>query len=67
MWILLSRKATRSLEVYNEELHIKWEGTPETLYDYNFDNKDFETINTYESIDRNTKYVSNIIENAYFE
>ncbi len=62
---IASRKATRSLEVYNEELHIKWEGTPETLYDYNFDNKDFETINTYESIDRNTKYVSNIIENAY--
>jgi predicted dehydrogenase len=62
---IASRKATRSLEVYNEELHIKWEGTPETLSDYNFDNKDFETINTYESIDRDKKYVSNIIENAY--
>lgn len=62
---IASRKATRSLEVYNEELHIKWEGTPETLYDYNFDDKDFEKINTYESIQRDNKYVSNIIENAY--
>lgn len=62
---IASRKATRSLEVYNEELHIKWEGTPETLYDYNFEDKDFEKINTYESIQRDNKYVSNIIENAY--
>ena len=62
---IASRKAIRSLEVYNEELHIRWEGTPETLYAYNFDNKDFETINTYELIVRNNKYVNNIIENAY--
>jgi len=62
---IASRKATRSLEVYNEELHIKWEGTPETLYDYNFNNKDFDMINTYGSIHRDTKYVSNIIEDAY--
>lgn len=62
---IASRKATRSLEVYNEEFHIRWEGTPETLYDYNFDDKDFKKIDTYESIQRDNKYVSNIIENAY--
>lgn len=62
---IASRSATRSLEVYNEELHIKWEGTPETLFDYSFNDKGFEKINTYESIQRDNKYVSNIIENAY--
>jgi predicted dehydrogenase len=62
---IASRSATRSLEVYNEGLHIRWEGTPETLYDYNFTDKDFKKINTYESIQRDNKYVSNIIENAY--
>lgn len=62
---IASRSATRSLEVYNEELHIKWEGTPETLLNYNFLNKDFEKINTYEEVQRDNKYVSNIIENAY--
>jgi len=62
---IASRSATRSLEVYNEEIHIKWEGTPETLYDYNLDNKELEKIITYELIKRNNQYVSNIIENAY--
>ncbi|MGH4120715.1 Gfo/Idh/MocA family protein [Clostridium sp.] len=62
---IASRSATRSLEVYNEELHIKWEGTPETLLNYNFDDKDFKKINTYEEVQRDNKYVSNIIENAY--
>lgn len=30
---VVSRQAVRRLEVFNENLYIKWEGTPETLYE----------------------------------
>ncbi len=30
---VVSRQAVRRLEVYNEELYIRWEGTPDTLYE----------------------------------
>lgn len=30
---VVSRQAVRRLEVFNEELYIRWEGTPDTLYE----------------------------------
>lgn len=30
---VVSRQAVRRLEVYNEDLYIQWEGTPDTLYE----------------------------------
>jgi len=32
---VVSRQAVRKLEVFNEDLYIRWDGTPETLYEKN--------------------------------
>lgn len=36
---VVSRKAVRHFEVYGEDLHITWDGTPETLIEYDIHNK----------------------------
>lgn len=64
---IVSRKAVRNLEVFSENLHIFWEGTPNTLQKYNFESKELDKINTYENIIKNSNYASNIIENVYLE
>lgn len=64
---IVSRVATRKLEVIGEDLHLFWDGTPDSLHDYNLDLKKIEAINTYEQINHNEQYSNNIIENAYLE
>lgn len=64
---IISRKATRKLEIYSEDIHIDWDGTPDHLYSYNIETSANEKIETYDIIDKNEKYCSNIIENAYLE
>ncbi|MDD7794610.1 Gfo/Idh/MocA family protein [Clostridium sp. 'White wine YQ'] len=59
------RKAVRNLEIYNEELYIEWNGTPESLQSFNNMKKNMEHVDTYSSIKREAGYASNIIENAY--
>ena len=62
---VVSRNATRSLEVYNENLHVKWDGRPDSLVDFDLDKKEFENIRVYENVQHREGYSSNIIENAY--
>lgn len=62
---VISRKATRSLEIYSEELHLTWDGTPSSLKEYDIASKNTYQIDLYEDIIRNEKYSDNIIENAY--
>lgn len=64
---VISRKATRKLEVFSEQLHIFWEGTPQSLYEYDINSKIMQQIETYESISKDNSYCDNIIENAYME
>lgn len=64
---VVSRKAMRSLEIYNENLHIKWDGTPNTLSTYNFENQALETINTYDKVEHHEDYGESIIENMYLD
>jgi predicted dehydrogenase len=64
---LASRRSIRSLEVYNEDIYLTWGGTPETLSIYDINQKVVKSINTYEEIERDAKYSSNIIENAYLK
>lgn len=64
---IASRKSIRSLEVYNEDIYLTWEGTPETLSLYDINQKIVKKINTYEDIERDARYSSNIIENAYLK
>lgn len=62
---VVSRKAVRSLEVYSEDIYLKWEGNPNALYQYNFTSKNMEQIGTYGIIDKDNRYSDTIIENAY--
>jgi predicted dehydrogenase len=62
---VVSRKPTRRLVVFSEDLYIVWEGTPNSLQILNLDTKQFEQIQTYEEIQKDQRYSDNIIENAY--
>jgi len=64
---VVSRMAVKKLEVIGEDLHLFWEGTPDSLRDYDITLKQAKPISTYEQIDHDERYSSNIIENAYVE
>ena len=64
---IVSRKATRTLEVLGENTHIKWGGTPESLFEYNIKDAIDVKVDTYDSVNRNSNYSGNIIENMYVD
>lgn len=64
---VISRKASRNLEIFGEDLHIKWDGTPQGLYDYDIESKEDEHIELYQDIDKRKEYCASIIEDAYFD
>lgn len=64
---VVSRMPVRKLEVTGEELHLFWEGTPESLRNYNIEFKQLKTIKTYKQTEHNKHYSTNIIEDAYLE
>ncbi len=64
---VVARSPVRRLEVLNEQLHIIWEGSPKTLYDYDIASKKLETISLYDEIMRDERYSNNIIEDAYLD
>lgn len=62
---VVSRQATRHLEVYNEELFIQWDGTPETLKHKNLGNKGFEILDCRSEYQHEEGYSKFIDESAY--
>lgn len=62
---VVARKAKRELEIYNEELQIFWSGTPDSLLEYDIEEKATKKVVTYASVERDSNYCDNIIENAY--
>lgn len=64
---VVSRMSVRKLEVIGEDLHLLWDGNPDSLRDYDIALKQLIPINTYVQIDHNERYSSSIIENAYLE
>lgn len=64
---IVSRIAVRELLVYSENLHLTWNGTPNSLCQYNVETKSMEKIESYSEIEKDYRYADNIIENAYFE
>lgn len=62
---VVSRKPGRNLEVYGEDLHITWDGTPAGLKEYDCVQKVEKSIDLYQSIDKQDNYAAFIIENAY--
>ena len=65
---LLSRKAVRSALIFSDKLQISWNGVPDSLMEYDIENKCDKKIQTYvEELDHQSAYASNIIENAYMD
>jgi predicted dehydrogenase len=64
---VVSREAIRDLEIYSENLHIFWKGTPDSLQKYNIDTKQRDKIDLYEDVQHNENYGNTIIENAYLD
>lgn len=62
---IVSRKAVRNLEIFGEEIHLTWKGTPDSLFDFDIKSKKEININLYEKIDKLNEYSANIIEDAY--
>lgn len=62
---LVSREPICSLRIENENFLIKWDGKPDSLYEYSISDKNWAQIKLYNSIDKLTKYSENIIEDAY--
>lgn len=63
---ILCRIPIRFLEVFGENIYIKWSGTPESLYNYQISAKKMEQVRLYSKIDKLVDYNETIIENDYF-
>lgn len=66
---VVSRKATRRLEVFSETVHLTWGNheNPTVVLDYDVEQKNEKQVYTYDTIEKDQKYCENIIENAYLE
>lgn len=64
---VVSRKPIRSFEVYSENIHLFWKGTPNSLKEFNIESKDLENIKVYDEVEKDNRYSENIIENAYLD
>lgn len=62
---VISRKAVRRLEIFSEDLYLSWNGTPESLYEYDHMNKKEVPVRLYDTVEREQEYSSFIIENSY--
>ena len=64
---VVSRKATRHLEVYGEHLHLTWDGTTDSLYEYDLDAKKQVKVKIDEVAEHVDGYADFVTENPYRE
>lgn len=62
---LVSREPIYNFRVQSEYCLVSWNGKPDTLANYNIENKTWEKIDTYTTVDKLSGYAANIIEDAY--
>lgn len=63
---VVSRQAVRRLEIMNEDIYIRWDGTPETLYEKNIQTGLMEQIGAGK-YEHEQEYASVINEYAYLK
>ena len=61
---VVCRHAVRRLEIFNEDIYIRWDGTPETLYEKNIETGTLQQIPAGRYIHENG-YSESINEYAY--
>ncbi len=64
---IVSRKAVRNLEIFGENLFLRWDGSPKGLKRYDCENRVEESISLYDEIEQLDQYSQFVIENAYFD
>lgn len=64
---VVSPKAVRNFECFGEGIHLFWEGNPKSLYNFNHDTGEKVQINTYTTVEQDSRYSDNIVENAYVD
>lgn len=62
---VVSRKPSRNLEIFGENIYLKWDGSPEGLFLYDYVNKKDCRVELYNSVERKNNYASFVVENAY--
>lgn len=62
---VVSRKPVRNLEIFGEDLYLRWDGSAEGLWEYCMEQKQEQRIDLYDSVDRREGYAQFIVENAY--
>lgn len=62
---VVSPHAERKFEAYTENHYISWDGTPESLREYNTENKTLEPPELSEKAERQEGYNAFVVENAY--
>ena len=64
---VVSPKAVRKLEVYSENKYVSWNGTPDSLLEFDKENKKDINYSLYDDVDKVEGYSDFIVENAYEE
>lgn len=64
---VVSRKAVRRLEVFGEDLYLSWNGTPDTLVDYDIAAKQDKAVQLFDHSEHLSDYASFVIENPYMD
>lgn len=64
---VVSRMAVRNFEAFAENVYLKWDGTPNGLWDYNPITKVNKKVSVYDDVTQLNTYSKTIIENAYYE
>lgn len=62
---VVSPVAVRKLEIYSEGKYLSWNGTPDTLAEFNSERKMLEVVMLSEQAEHMEGYSSFVVENAY--
>ena len=62
---VVSPVAVRRLEIYTERKYISWEGTPDSLFTFDPDEKILKAVRLTEKTEHIAGYSSFVVENAY--
>ncbi len=62
---VVSPVAVRKLEIYTEGRYLSWNGTPESLLEFNSNAKKLEPVKLAEQTEHLSGYSSFVVENAY--
>ena len=64
---VVTPKTGREFEAWQESFCITWQGTPDTVREYNKETDSMKDVALYEEVEREEGYNRFIIENAYYD